>query len=266
VTLECLNRGDGPRSHRSSSAQEAGGAVGPGVVTGPAVIHPRVTGSPDTDGVGAARPPKERADVTTAARETAAPRVPAPADARHVADRSTQRRRRLRTACTLAGIAVRSRLLPSAGGRRRRMQVCDAANLLTALGVRVQVFLPPTAWPRSGRHVVSDHAGWLGDLAVATAFRGAPVAPPDVSEGAEDTVCAVAVRYRLEHRDGYLPEAELPRTVRGVAAMAGLVVEVRCLPAVPRTWAASQVAFISSQPPGVRVAVTHRTAARRPPR
>jgi hypothetical protein len=124
--------------------------------------------------------------------------------------------------------------LPAGERRRQRLQVCDAANLLTALGVRVQVFAPATAWPRSGRHVVSDHVGWLGDLAVATALRGAPVARPDEPMGTGDTVCGVAVRYRLEHGDGHLSEAELPQTVGGIAAMQGLVVEVHCLPAVAR--------------------------------
>jgi hypothetical protein len=137
----------------------------------------------------------------------------------------------LRAARTLVGSSARSHLLPAGDRRRQRLQVCDAANLLTALGVRVEVFMPPTAWPRSGRHVVSDHIGWLGDLAVATALRGAPVAASDAPVGTGDTVCGVAVRYRQEHGDGCLSASELPQTVGGIAAMQGLVVEVHCLPA-----------------------------------
>ena len=51
--------------------------------------------------------------------------------------------------------------------------MCGAADTLTALGVRVQVFQPAIPWPRSGRYVISDHVGRLGDLAVSTAVRGA---------------------------------------------------------------------------------------------
>jgi hypothetical protein len=134
---------------------------------------------------------------------------------------ATRRRRRLRLARTLVGHSVRSRLLPGER-RRQRLRVCGAADTLTALGVRVQVFPSPT-WPRTGRYVVSDHVGLLGDLAVSTAFR-------DTSTDG-DVLCPVAVRYRLEGRPGHLSADRVPRTTAAVIAMHGLVVEVHCLPA-----------------------------------
>jgi hypothetical protein len=137
---------------------------------------------------------------------------------------ATQRRRRLRLARTLVGHSVRTRLLPATERRKQRLQVCGAADTLTALGVRVQVFQPAIPWPRSGRFVISDHVGRLGDLAVSTAVRGA------TDDGT--VICPVAVRYRVEGRPGYLTEAEVPRRTAGIVAMHGLVVEVHCLPAV----------------------------------
>lgn len=132
-----------------------------------------------------------------------------------------RRRRRLRLARAVVGHSVRSRLLPAGERRRQRLRVCGAADTLTALGVRVQVFPSPT-WPRTGRYVVSDHVGRLGDLAVSTAFRDTP------TDG--DVLCPVAVRYRVEGRSGYLPADQVPLTTAGVIAMHGLVVEVHCLP------------------------------------
>jgi hypothetical protein len=109
--------------------------------------------------------------------------------------------------------------------RRQRLQVCGAADTLTALGVRVQVFSPGTPWPRSGRFVISDHIGRLGDLALSTAFRGA------TDDGT--VICPVAIRYRVEGRPGHLPVHEVPQSTAAIVAMHGLVVEVHCLPAVP---------------------------------
>ena len=137
---------------------------------------------------------------------------------------ATQRRRRLRLARTRVGHSVRARLLPATERRRQRLQVCGAADTLTALGVRVQVFQPAVPWPRTGRFVISDHVGRLGDLAVSTAVRGA------TDDGT--VICPVAVRYRVEGRTGYLTEAEVPRRTAAIIAMHGLVVEVHCLPAV----------------------------------
>jgi hypothetical protein len=120
--------------------------------------------------------------------------------------------------------SVRARLLPSGARRRQRLQVCGAADILTALGVRVRVVPPPIPWPRSGRFVISDHVGRLGDLALSTAFRGA------TDDGT--VICPVAVRYRVEGRAGYLPAHEVPQRMAAIAAMRGLVVEVLCLPSV----------------------------------
>jgi hypothetical protein len=137
---------------------------------------------------------------------------------------ATRRRRRLRLARTLVGHSVRSRLLPAGERRRRRLQVCGAADALTALGVRVQVFQPTVPWPRAGRFVISDHEGRLGDLAVATAVLGA------TDDGG--VICPVAVRYRVEGRPGYLSAAEVPQRTAAIVGMRGLVVEVHCLPAL----------------------------------
>jgi hypothetical protein len=136
---------------------------------------------------------------------------------------ATQRRRRLRLARTLVGHSVRTRLLPAGERRRIRLQVCGAADTLTALGVRVQVFSPAVPWPRTGRYVISDSIGGLGDLAVATAFRGA------TDDG--DVICPVAVRYRVDGE--YLAPHEVPQRTAAIVAMRGLVVEVHCLPALP---------------------------------
>jgi hypothetical protein len=121
----------------------------------------------------------------------------------------------------VVGHSVRARLLPSGERRRQRLRVCGAADVLTALGVRVQVF-PSASWPRTGRYVVSDHVGRLGGLAVSTAFRDTPAGGT--------VICPVAVRYRLEGRPGYLPADQVPQTTAAVVAMHGLVVEVHCLP------------------------------------
>jgi len=133
---------------------------------------------------------------------------------------AAQRRRRMRLARTLVGHSVRSRLLPAGERRRVRLRVCGAADTLTALGVRVQVFPASTPWPRTGRYVISDHVGRLGDLAVATAFRGA------TDDG--DVVCPVAVRYRVDGR--LLSAHEVPQLTAAIVAVRGLVVEVHCLP------------------------------------
>ncbi len=135
-------------------------------------------------------------------------------------DRPTQHRRRLRLAGTLVGSSLR--LGAGAAGRRRR-QVCRAAGVLTALGVRVVVLRPPAPWPRSGYAVVPDAGGWLADLALVTVARGAPVLRGDVPPGT--TACPVTVRYR--DAGGELSAERVPRTVRDVAAARDLVVEVR---------------------------------------
>jgi hypothetical protein len=162
--------------------------------------------------------------------------VPAPAAP---AARATQRRRRIRLARTLAGVSVRSALLPRGAARsRQRLRVCGSADILTALGVRVQVVGGAVPWPRLGRVVVSDHTGWLGDLALATAAPGTPVigrATRSLPVGS--VACPVALRYRTA--DGYLARHEVPRTLAQVTAVRDLVVEVHRLPALPRVPAAA---------------------------
>jgi hypothetical protein len=147
-------------------------------------------------------------------------------------DRGLQRRRRLRVARTRVGLSVQTRLLPTGGERRRqRLQVCGAANTLTALGVRVRVVGPATPWPRTGRVVVCAPLDRLGTLALATALRGEDVCAA-VEAPAGRTVCSVVVRYRLEGTEGYLPPDRVPRSTAEITALRGLVVEVHLLPAV----------------------------------
>ena len=157
---------------------------------------------------------------------TTAPSLPRPA-----VDRSTQHLRRLR----LARVSVRSALAPRSSARsRQRLEVCRAADTLTALGVRVRVLGPAVPWPRSGRVVVSDHTGRLGDLALATVAPGTPVVGVDLpgrSLPPGATVCPVAVRYRIDDGD-LLPEDQVPQTLAAIAAARGLVVEVHLLPAL----------------------------------
>jgi hypothetical protein len=149
------------------------------------------------------------------------------------ADASTQRRRRLRVARTLARVSVRTALLPRSAVRsRQRLRVCSSADILTALDVRVQVVGAAVPWPRLGRVVVSDHTGWLGDLALSTALPGTPVlgrdAPRVLPVGS--VACPVVLRYRTAA--GHLPAGEIPRTLAEITSAKELVVEVHRLPAV----------------------------------
>lgn len=174
---------------------------------------------------------------------TAAPvaATPAPATYPTSADRAcacpadawTQRRRRLRLTRTLAGSSVRSALLPRGAARSRlRLRVCRAADILTALDVRVQVIGGAVPWPRLGRVVVSDHTGWLGDLALSTAVPGMPVLGRGSTRvlPAGSVACPVVLRYRTAA--GYLTAREIPRTLAEITAARELVVEVHRLPAV----------------------------------
>ena len=149
------------------------------------------------------------------------------------ADVWTQRRRRLRVARTVAVVAVRKALLPSGATRsRQRLRVCSAADLLTALDVRVRVVGGAVPWPRLGRVVVSDHSGWLGDLALSTAAPGTPVLGRDSTRALPlgSVACPVVLRYRTAA--GYLTPPEIPRTLAEIAAARDLVVEVHRLPAI----------------------------------
>jgi hypothetical protein len=169
------------------------------------------------------------------ARPTAAdPRTAAGASpSARPADAGTQRRRRLRLARTLARVSVRNALLPRGATRsRQRLRVCSSADILTALDVRVQVVGGAVPWPRLGRVVVSDHTGWLGDLALSTAAPGTPV----LSRGSTralpvgSVACPVVLRYRAA--GGYLDRHAIPRTLAEVTAARDLVVEVHRLPAL----------------------------------
>jgi hypothetical protein len=147
-------------------------------------------------------------------------------------------------AAALSSLHLRTALVPRTAVRRRqRVQICGAARILAALGVRVRVIGPPTPWPRHrpGRLVVADDVGWLGGLALVTGVpRGiagwravcdrvlpGPAAAPD-TQGDAAVACPVAVRYRTDA--GPLDVA--PRTVAEIVAARGLVVEVHLLPAL----------------------------------
>ena len=164
---------------------------------------------------------------------TATTSFPRLADAGPPAARTIQRRRRLRLARTLAGVSVRRALLPHGATRRRqRLQICRAADILSALDVRVQVVGAAVPWPRLGRVVVSDHTGWLGDLALSTALPGTPVLGRDAPRvlPAGSVACPVVLRYRTAA--GYLQAGDIPRTLAEITSAKELVVEVRRLPAV----------------------------------
>ena len=111
-------------------------------------------------------------------------------------------------------------------------RVCRAADLLTALDVRVRVVGGAVPWPRLGRVVVSDHTGWLGDLALSTAAPGTPVLGRDPTRALPvgSVACPVVLRYRTAA--GYLTPPEIPRTLAEIAAAHDLVVEVHRLPAL----------------------------------
>lgn len=146
------------------------------------------------------------------------------------AGRHTQRLRRLRLARTLAGVSLRDALLPQSASRsRQRLRVRGSADILTALDVRVRVVGSEIPWPRLGRVVVSDHTGWLGDLALCTAVPGTPVLAPSRALPAGSIACPVVLRYRTAA--GYLGKDAIPRTLAEVTAARDLVVEVHRLPA-----------------------------------
>ncbi|MGY1680471.1 hypothetical protein [Geodermatophilus sp. SYSU D01176] len=97
------------------------------------------------------------------------------------------------------------RLRPPVGNSRRR-SVCGAARVLTHLGVRVQVYVPATAWPRTGTGLllVSNTATALDPLALLTVVPGAAVAGvPDRLAGVPvPTVPAVSARVATHLRRG----------------------------------------------------------------
>jgi hypothetical protein len=144
------------------------------------------------------------------------------------ADPLTRHRRRVRLTATLAAASLRSALVPERAVRRRqRDQVCRAARILTALGVRVRVVQPPVPWPRTDRFVLPNSVSWLGDLALITAVPGTPLAP--TASGA--VACPVTIRFRTPA--GYLTADEVPRTPADVVAVRDLVVEVHLQSPLP---------------------------------
>jgi hypothetical protein len=152
---------------------------------------------------------------------------------RAVAARAIQRRRRIRLARTLAGVSLRSALLPRSAIRsRQRLRLRGSADILTALDVRVRVVGAAVPWPRLGRVVVSDHTGWLGDLALSTVVPGTPVIgrSPTRALPVGSVACPVVLRYRTA--EGYLDRHEIPRTLAQVTAARDLVIEVHRLPAL----------------------------------
>jgi len=109
------------------------------------------------------------------------------ADAAPAVDVATRRRRWLRLTAALAGTGTAALRAPMSSARgRRRLLVCAAARVLTAVGVRVEVHSSPTAWPRAGagrapgQLVVSNHVSWVDDLALLTVVPGRPVAGREV--------------------------------------------------------------------------------------
>jgi 1-acyl-sn-glycerol-3-phosphate acyltransferase len=107
----------------------------------------------------------------------------------------------LRVGATVAA----GRLRPPVGSGRRRT-VCGAARVLTGLGVRVEVHVPATAWPRTGTGLllVSNTATALDPLALLTVVPGAAVAgiPDRVAGVPVPTVPAVSARVATQLRRG----------------------------------------------------------------
>jgi hypothetical protein len=161
-------------------------------------------------------------------------------------DPATQQRRRLRFTATLAGVRMRGTLLPGGSVRRRQAwQVCSAARLVTALGIRVDVVQPTTPWPRHRTHRlhVTNDAGLFGDLAMLTAVPRTTTGWADVADRVlpagtslrtvgpdpEDAVvCPVTIGFRTA--TGHLTTP--PCTLAEVVAAHGMVIEVRLLPAM----------------------------------
>jgi 1-acyl-sn-glycerol-3-phosphate acyltransferase len=102
---------------------------------------------------------------------------------RPAADAATRRHRWVRAAGAVTSGVVRTGYVPGSATRRRKALVRSAADVLTALGVRVEVHAPAVAWPRpgTGRLVVANHVSWLDDLALLTVAPGSPVAETEVA-------------------------------------------------------------------------------------
>jgi hypothetical protein len=159
------------------------------------------------------------------------------------ADPATQQRRRLSYTAAMAAIRVRASLPAGGSGRRQVWQVCSAARVLTAVGIRVSVVQPRVPWPRHRTHrlEVTNEAGLLGDLALLTAVprstsgwadvadRVLPAGTPlRLAEADDAATCPVSIAYRTASGPLETP----PRTLADVIGIDGLVIEVRLLDAV----------------------------------
>jgi len=146
----------------------------------------------------------------------------------------------MRYTATLAGARMRASLLPGGSVRRRQaLQVCGAARLLTALGIRVDVVQPGSPWPRHRTHLlrITNEAGTLGDLALLTAVprttsgwaavadRALPAGAPSTAQ--PDPPDAAVCPVRIEYRTAAGPLPAPPRTPAEAIAVLGLVIEVR---------------------------------------
>ena len=150
-------------------------------------------------------------------------------------------------AATLLMARVRCGAVRAASPRRRQhVQVCSAARILTALGVRVRVVPSPRPWPRERARLVlvGGEPGRVGDLALVTAVpratagwaeladraldgRDRTQSPVDPSDGS--IACPVAVRFRAA---GELLD-QPPRELSDALGLRDLVVEVHLLPPLP---------------------------------
>lgn len=128
-------------------------------------------------------------------------------------DTDTRRRRVVRFAAAAGLGAARGLPVPASSRRRRRAMVCSAAQILSALGVRVEVHAPAVAWPRggAGRLVVSNHISWLDDLALLTAVPGIPVAKVEIATWP-------VVGRLLSRADGVFLDRARLRALPGVVA------------------------------------------------
>ncbi|SOE00290.1 hypothetical protein [Blastococcus haudaquaticus] len=159
---------------------------------------------------------------------------------------TTQQQRRLRFQATLAGIRTRAAILPATSVQRRRaLQVCGAANLLTALGIRVQVVQPATPWPRERPHrlLVENSAGVFGDLALLVGVPRTAAGWSDVADRVlpvrttararlRDVTDAVVCPVRIGFGSATGPLLVPPRTLTEVVELRDLVIEVRLLAAL----------------------------------
>ena len=158
---------------------------------------------------------------------------------------ATQQQRRLRYQATLAGIRTRAAVMPATSVQRRRaLQVCGAANLLTALGIRVQVVQPAKPWPRERqqRLLVENSAGVFGDLALLVGVPRTAGGWSDVADrvlpvrsaprsSLRDVTDAVVCPVTIGYRSAAGPLLRPPRTLGEVIEQRDLVIEVRLHPA-----------------------------------